>query len=141
MAMFPRKAKFRKWQRGRKNLQRERVATKGNRLAFGSFGLKSEEIGEIKVNQLEAARKAISRFIEKSGKLWIRIFPDKPLTAKPAEVGMGKGKGDPVGFIARVKPGTIIFEVDGLKEEVSREALKKAGAKLPVKTKVIWRKS
>lgn len=139
MAMFPRKVKFRKWQRGRKNLQKERVATKGNKLVFGSFGLKSEESGEIKVNQLEAARKAISRFIQKSGKVWIRIFPDKPLTAKPAEVGMGKGKGDPVGFVARVKPGTIIFEVDGLEENISKNALRKAGAKLPVKTKIIRR--
>jgi large subunit ribosomal protein L16 len=139
MAMFPGKVKFRKWQRGRKNLKKLRLATKGNKLVFGSFGLKSEGIGEIKVNQLEAARKAISRFIEKSGKVWIRIFPDKPLTAKPAEVGMGKGKGDPVGFVARVKVGTIIFEVDGLGESASKEALRKAGAKLPVKTKIISR--
>jgi len=141
MALFPRKVKFRKWQRGRKNPKKLRLATKGNNLVFGSFGLKSEESGEIKVNQLEAARKAISRFIQKSGKVWIRIFPDKPLTAKPAEVGMGKGKGDPVGFVARVKPGTIIFEVDGLGENISKEALRKAGAKLPVKTKIIWRRN
>ena len=141
MVMFPRKVKFRKWQRGRKNPKKLRLATKGNRLVFGSFGLKSEESGEIKVNQLEAARKAISRFIQKSGKVWIRIFPDKPLTAKPAEVGMGKGKGDPVGFVARVKSGTIIFEVDGLEENISKEALRKAGAKLPVKTKIIWRRN
>lgn len=139
--LFPRKVKFRKWQRGRKNPKKLRLATKGGNLAFGSFGLKSEESGEIKVNQLEAARKAISRFIQKSGKVWIRIFPDKPLTAKPAEVGMGKGKGDPVGFVARVKSGTIIFEVDGLGENISKEALRKAGAKLPVKTKIIWRRS
>jgi len=137
--MFPRKVKFRKWQRGRKNPKKLRLATKGNKLVFGSFGLKSEESGEIKVNQLEAARKAISRFIQKSGKVWIRIFPDKPLTAKPAEVGMGKGKGDPVGFVARVKPGTIIFEVDGLEGNIGKEALRKAGAKLPVKTKIVMR--
>jgi large subunit ribosomal protein L16 len=139
MALFPRKVKYRKWQRGRKNLAKIRPATKGNKIAFGSFGLKSEEMGEIKVNQIEAARKAISRFMEKSGKVWIRIFPDRPLTAKPAEVGMGKGKGDPVGFIARVKPGTIIFELDGLDEKTSREAMRKAGAKLPVKCKIIMR--
>jgi len=139
MALFPKKVKFRKWQRGRKNPKKLRLAIKGNKLIFGSFGLKSEESGEIKVNQLEAARKAISRFIQKSGKVWIRIFPDKPLTAKPAEVGMGKGKGDPVGFVARVKPGTIIFEVDGLGENISKEALRKAGAKLPVKTKIVTR--
>jgi large subunit ribosomal protein L16 len=139
MALFPKKVKYRKWQRGRKNLEKKRIATKGNKLAFGSLGLKSEDFGEIKVNQIEAARKAISRFIEKSGKIWIRIFPDKPLTAKPAEVGMGKGKGDPVGFVARVKPGTIIFEIDGLEENLGREALRKAGAKLPVKAKIISR--
>lgn len=139
MVMFPRKVKFRKWQRGRKNPAKLRLATKGNKLAFGSFGLKSEESGEIKVNQIEAARKAISRLTERSGKIWIRIFPDKPLTAKAAEVGMGKGKGDPVGFVARVKPGTVIFEVDGLGEKNSLEALRKAGAKLPVKCKIIMR--
>lgn len=138
--MFPRKVKFRKWQRGRKNPEKARVATKGNKLVFGSFGLKSEESKEIKVNQLEAARKAIARYTQKTGKVWIRIFPDKPLTAKPAEVGMGKGKGDPVGFVARVKPGTIIFEIDGLEEKISRQALRKAGAKLPVKCKIIMRK-
>lgn len=139
MVLFPRKVKFRKWQRGRKNPKKIKIATKGNKLVFGSFGLKSEASKEIKVNQLEAARKAISRYIQKSGKVWIRIFPDKPLTAKPAEVGMGKGKGDPVGFVAGVKPGTIIFEIDGLDEKNSREALRKAGAKLPVKTRIVMR--
>ncbi len=139
MAMFPKKVKFRKWHRGRKNVHKKMVATRGNKLAFGSFGLKSEGFKEIKVNQIEAARKAISRYIQKSGKMWIRIFAAKPLTAKPAEVGMGKGKGDPVGFVSQVKPGTIIFEIDGLDEKNSKEALRKAGAKLPVKTKIIAR--
>jgi large subunit ribosomal protein L16 len=137
--MVPKKVKFRKWHRGRKNPKKIRVATRGNKLAFGSFGLRSEGFKEVKVNQLEAGRKAISRYIQKGGKMWIRIFPSKPLTAKPAEVGMGKGKGDPVGFVAQVKPGTIIFEIDGLAEKSSREALKKAGAKLPVKTRIIAR--
>jgi len=108
-------------------------------LSFGSFGLISEGLGEIKTNQIEAARKAMSHFVQKSGKIWIRIFADRPITAKPPEVGMGKGKGDPVGFAARVRPGTIIFEIDGLDEKKSREALRKAGSKLPIKTKIVSR--
>ncbi|TSD02313.1 MAG: large subunit ribosomal protein L16 [Parcubacteria group bacterium Athens0714_24] len=139
MALFPRKVKFRKWQRGRKNLKLVRVATRGKNLSFGAFGLKSETMGEIKVNQIEAARKVMARFTQKGGKTWIRIFADKPVTQKAAEVGMGQGKGDPVGFIASVKPGTIIFEIDGLDEKSSKEALRKAGSKLPVKTKIIAR--
>lgn len=139
MALFPKKVKYRKWHRGRENLKKVRVATRGNKLSFGSFGLKSEQTGEIKVNQIEAARKTMSRFVQKSGKMWIRIFADKPITAKPAEVGMGKGKGDPIGFIARVRPGTVIFEIDGLNEKLSHEALRKGGSKLPVKTKIIAR--
>lgn len=116
-----------------------RIATRGNKLNFGSFGLAAQESEEIKSNQIEAARKTMSRFTQSNGKIWVRIFPDMPVTAKPAEVGMGKGKGDPVGFIARVRLGTIIFEIDGLSEADSREALRKAGSKLPVKTKIISR--
>lgn len=137
--MFPRKVKFRKWQRGRKNPKKLRLATKGNKLVFGSFGLKSEESGEIKVNQLEAARKAISRFIQKSGKVWIRIFPDKPFTKKPAETRMGKGKGAPEYWVAVVKPGTIMFEVGGVTMAVAEEAMRLASHKLPIKTKFITR--
>lgn len=139
MALFPKKVKFRKWQKGRENPKKIRKATRGNRLSFGSFGLISEDSGEIKTNQIEAARKAMSHFIQKSGKIWIRTFAYKPITAKPPEVGMGKGKGDPVGFVAKVRPGTIIFEIDGLDGKKSQEALRKAGSKLPVKTKVIMR--
>ena len=106
---------------------------------FGSFGLMARASKEVKANQIEAARKTMSRFTEGNGKIWIRIFADMPITAKPAEVGMGKGKGDPVGFVARVKPGTIIFEIDGLSQEESKEALRKAATKLPVKTKIISR--
>lgn len=108
-------------------------------MAFGSFGLKASEPKWIKANQIEAARKAMSRFAQKTGKIWIRIFPDKPITAKPAEVKMGKGKGDPVGYVAPVMTGTILFEVDGLDDKTAREALRKAGAKLPLKTKIISR--
>jgi large subunit ribosomal protein L16 len=137
--LFPKKVKFRKWQRGRENPKRRRIATRGNKITFGSFGLQAEESEELKVKQIEAARKVLARFTQKSGRIWIRVFSDKPITAKPAEVGMGKGKGDPVGFVARVRPGTIIFEIDGLNEKISREALRKAGSKLPVKTKVVMR--
>lgn len=137
--LFPKKVKFRKAQRGRENPNKLRVATRGNKLVFGSFGLKAEQSKWIKVNQIEAARRAMSRFIQKSGKIWIRIFPDKPITAKPPETGMGKGKGDPIGYVAPVRPGTIIFEIDGLDEKTAREALRKAGSKLPLKTKVLSR--
>lgn len=137
--LFPKKVKFRKWQRDRENPKKTRIATRGNKLSFGSFGLRAEVSGELKVNQIEAARKVLTRFMQKSGRVWIRVFADKPITAKPAEVGMGKGKGDPVGFVARVRPGTIIFEIDGLNEKMSHEALRKAGSKLPIKTKVIMR--
>lgn len=139
MALFPKKVKFRKWQRGRKNPNKKQIATRGTKLAFGSFGLKADEPKWIKSNQIEAARRVMSRFVQKTGKIWIRIFPDKPITSKPAEVKMGKGKGDLAGYVAPVKIGTIIFEVDGMSEEIAREALRKAGAKLPLKTKIISR--
>lgn len=113
--------------------------TRGTKLAFGSFGLKSETQARIKSVQLESARKVISRTLTKSGKYWIRIFPDRPYTAKAAEVGMGKGKGDPQGYCFDVLPGRIIFEVDGAEEAVAREALRKAGTKLPIKVKIISR--
>ncbi len=139
MALLPKKVKFRKWQRGRKNPKKRQIATRGARLSFGSFGIRAEEPKWIKSNQIEAARRVVSRSIHKTGKIWIRIFPDKPITAKPAEVKMGKGKGDLVGYVAPVKTGTIIFEIDGVEEGVAREALRKAGAKLPLKTKIISR--
>jgi len=137
--LFPKKVKFRKWQRGRKNPKKSHPATRGRELNFGSFGLKAESAGEIKVNQIEAARKVMSRIAHKGGKIWIRIFADKPLTQKPPEVGMGSGKGDPVGFVATVYPGTVLFEIDGLDEKTSRDALRKAASKLPVKTKIVAR--
>ncbi len=137
--LFPKKVKFRKCQRNRKNPKRIQKATRGNTLAFGSFGLKAEQPKWIKSNQIEAARRVMSRVIQKSGKLWIRIFPDKPITAKASEVGMGKGKGDPVGYVAPVKIGTIIFEIDGIEKNLARDILRRAGAKLPLKTKIITR--
>ncbi len=137
--LFPKKVKFRKWQTKRSNLKKVRAATRGTTVAFGSFGLKAEKIGRITSNQIEAARKVASKSIGKTGKIWIRIFPDRPYTSKPAQVSMGTGKGDPVGYVAEVKPGTILFEVDGVSEGEAKEALRKASAKISVKTKVVSR--
>lgn len=137
--LIPKKVKFRKWQTGRSNPKKCSPDTRGIKLAFGSFGLKSESQSRVKSTQLESARKVISRTLTKTGKYWIRIFPDRPYTAKAAEVGMGKGKGDPQGYCFDVLPGRIIFEVDGVDEAVASEALRKAGSKLPIKTRIISR--
>ena len=137
--LLPKKVKYRKWQTLRKNPKKIGVASRGTTVAFGSFGLKSLSYFRIRSNQLEASRKVLSRALGKTGKVWIRIFPDMPFTAKPAEVKLGKGKGDPQGYCVPVLPGRIIFEVDGATEEVAREALRKAGTKLPLKTKIVSR--
>lgn len=138
--LLPKKVKYRKWQTARRSVSRLNSAeSRGTKLSFGSFGLKAETSARIKSNQIEAARKTIARQMAKTGKLWIRVFPDRPFTRKGAEVGMGKGKGDPQGYEFEVRPGRIIFEIDGLDERTSREALRKAGAKLPLKAKVIAR--
>ena len=135
--LFPKKVKFRKWQTMRKT--RISPETRGTTLAFGSFGLKAETPCRVRSNQIEAARKVISRTITKAGKVWIRVFPDRPYTQKAAEVPMGKGKGDPEGYCFEVRPGRIVFEVDGVDEAVAREALRKAGTKLPLKTRIVSR--
>ena len=137
--LFPKKVKYRKWHTMRKNPLKVGAATRGVTVAFGSYGLKALDQARIKSNQIEAARKVISRTVGKSGRLWIRIFPDMPYTAKPAEVKLGKGKGDLQGYVAPVRAGRIIFEVDGVSEAVAREALRKAGTKLPVKTRIVTR--
>ncbi len=137
--LVPKKVKFRKWQTGRSNPKSRTADTRGIKLSFGSFGLKSETQARVKSTQIEAARKVISRTLTKTGKYWIRIFPDRPFTAKAAEVGMGKGKGDPQGYCFDVLPGRIIFEVDGVDEKIAGEALRKAGSKLPIKTRIISR--
>ena len=139
--LFPKKVKFRKWHTGRRNPAKlaAGVETRGITLSYGSYGLKAQSAGRIRSNQIEAARRAMSRQLGKTGRLWVRIFPDRPITQKAAEVPMGKGKGDPVAFCADVKTGRIIFEVDGIAPTVARESLRKAGTKLPVKTKVISR--
>ena len=123
----------------RRNPKRGWTESRGTTLAFGSFGLKAETEARVRSNQIESARKVISRTLGKTGKFWIRIFPDRPYTAKPAEVGMGKGKGDPQGYEFQVKPGRVLFEVDGVTEAVAREALRKASSKLPLIGKVIER--
>ena len=123
----------------RRNPLRVSVATRGLSVAFGSYGLKALGSARIRSNQIESARKVLSRSVGKTGRFWIRIFPDMPYTTKPAEVKLGKGKGDLAGYAAPVLPGRIIFEVDGVDEAGAREALRKAGTKLPVKTKVVAR--
>lgn len=131
----PKRQKFRKQQKGRVR----GFATRGQSLEFGSFGLKSLEPCFITARQLEAARVAINRFMKREGNVWIRIFPDKPITKKPAEVRMGKGKGSPEYFVAVVKPGTIMFEADGVPMAVAKEAMRLAAQKLPVTTRFVIR--
>jgi len=137
--LFPKKVKFRKWHTMRRNPKRPRLETRGLAVVFGSHGLKAETPARVRSNQIESARKVITREMKKSGKFWIRVFPDKPYTAKPAEVGMGKGKGDPQGYEFQVWPGRVLFEVDGLSDKLARDVLRKAGSKLPLKTVVVSR--
>ena len=139
--LFPKKVKFRKWHTGRRNAKKlaTAVETRGIKLSFGSYGIKSLEYGRLTSNEIEAARKVMTRYATKSGKVWTRIFPDRPFTQKPAEVKLGKGKGDPVGFVAEVRAGRILFEIDGVSDKVASEALRKAGTKLSVKTKIVNR--
>jgi len=137
--LFPKKVKHRKWQTGRVNPKKVSVASRGTTIAFGSYGLKAMSPKRINSNQIEAGRRVIRRALGKNGNVWTRIFPDRPYTAKAAEVGMGKGKGDPKGFETQVLPGQVLFEVDGISEAVAREALRKGGAKMPVKTRIVSR--
>src|SRR3989344_7560462 len=131
--LVPKKVKHRKGQRGRSR----GVETRGTTLAFGSFGLKALEARWIDSKQIEASRRAMTRHVQRGGKIWIRIFPDKPITRKAAETGMGHGKGSVEFFVAPVLPGRIIFEIDGVTEELAKEALTRAAHKLPIKTRII----
>ena len=131
----PKKTRFRRSQKGRMKGNAQR----GNQLAFGSFGIKTLQSKWITGRQNEAARIAVTRYMQRQGQVWVRIFPDKPITKKPAEVRMGKGKGAPEGFVAPVTPGRILFEVDGVTFEVAKEALRLAAQKLPVITKFVVR--
>jgi len=135
--LLPKRVKFRKWQK--MATKRTLKETRGVSLAFGSFGLKAGEALWISSQQIEAARKAMTHFVQRGGKIWIRIFPDKPITRKPPEVTMGGGKGDVAGYVFPVLPGRILFEIDGVPEEVAKAALLRAGAKLPIKTKIVSR--
>lgn len=138
--LAPKKAKYRKWQTGRRRGKRVNSPdTRGITVAFGSFGLKALTQARITSNQLEAARRALTRAGGKSAKIWTRIFPDRPFTQKAAEVGMGSGKGDVAGYVFDVRPGRVIFEIDGATESISREALRKAGTKLPLRARIVAR--
>ena len=131
--LMPKRVKFRRVQRGRMKGK----ALRGNTISNGSFGLVALEPAWITSNQIEAARIAMTRYIKRGGKVWIKIFPDKPITEKPAETRMGSGKGSPEYWVAVVKPGRVLFEMDGITEEVAKEAMRLAGHKLPIKTKFV----
>ena len=131
----PKRTKYRKMQKGRM----KGITDKGSQLAFGSFGIKAMEEAWITSRQIEAARVAVTRFMKREGQIWIRIFPDKPVTKKPAEVRMGKGKGSPEYFVAVVRPGRILFETEGIPLDLAKEALRLAAQKLPIKTKFVLR--
>ena len=132
---MPKKVKHRKYQKGRMRGKAQR----GNKISFGSFALKSLGTSWITSRQIEAARRAMTRYVQRGGKIWIRIFPDKPITRKAAEVPMGSGKGSLDHFVAVVKPGRVIFEMDGVDIEVAKEAMRRASHKLPIKTKFIFK--
>ncbi len=138
--LAPKKVKHRKWQTNRiSEERRQRPDTRGITVAYGEYGLMATTGSRVKSNQIEAARRVISRTSGKTGRIWIRIFPDRPITKKAAEVPMGKGKGDPDHFVFEVKPERILFEIAGVTEEVAKEAFRKATAKLPVKSKFVRR--
>ena len=133
--LMPKKVKFRKQQRGR----RRGLATRGQKVSFGDYGLQALEPGWISARQIEASRIALTRHIKRGGKIWIRIFPDKPITKKPLETRMGKGKGPPEGWVAVIKPARILFEMEGVTREVAEEAFRRAAHKLPIKTRFVTR--
>ena len=135
MPLMPKRTKYRKMQKGRNR----GYATRGNVVNEGEYGLQATTAGWIKSNQIEAARVAMTRYIKRGGKVWIKIFPDKPVTTKPAETRMGKGKGAPEYWVAVIKPGRVMFEISGVTEDIAKEALRLAAQKLPVQTKFVRR--
>lgn len=137
--LFPKKVKHRKWQSERWNPKKKRKESRGTTLAYGAYGLKATTSARITSNQIESARKVLSRNVGKTGRVWIRIFPDRPFTQKGAELPMGKGKGDPAGYVAEVLPGRIIFEIDGVSTDMAKEAMRKAGTKISARTKFVAR--
>lgn len=137
--LFPKKVKHRKWQSDRWNRKRKLTESRGTTLAYGSYGLKAESESRVSSNQIEAARRVLSRNVGKTGRVWIRVFPDRPFTQKGAEVPMGKGKGDPKGYVAEVLPGRILFEIDGVTPAKAKEAIRKAGSKVSVRSRMVSR--
>jgi large subunit ribosomal protein L16 len=137
--LMPKKVKYRKQFRGRDAIQYRHPATRGTKVSFGTYGMRASEQGRIRSNQIEAARRTMNRAIGKTGRIWIRIFPDRPYTQKAAEVGMGKGKGDVQAYEAPVLKGRVLFEVDGVDETTAREVIRKGSAKLPIKTRFVIR--
>jgi large subunit ribosomal protein L16 len=137
--LFPKKVKHRKWQRMRRNKDKISPATRGVTVSYGAYGIRSTTYARVTSQQIEAARRVVKRMAGKTGRVWIRVFPDRPYTAKAAEVGMGKGKGEPQGYEIEVYPGHILFEMDGVDEATAREAARKASTKLPVKVKLATR--
>lgn len=133
--LIPKKVKHRKWQKGRS--RKRKIETRGITLSFGAFGLQSLENAWVSSKQIEAARKTIAHFTKRGGKIWMRIFPDKPITRRPPETTMGGGKGSVEYYVFPVRVGRIIFELDGLEKEIAEEALRRAGHKLPVKTRIV----
>ena len=131
----PKRTKFRKMHKGR----HRGLATRGSKVSFGEYGLKATTRGRVTARQIEAARRAMTRHIKRGGRIWIRIFPDKPISKKPLEVRMGKGKGNPEYWVAMVKPGAVMYEMEGVSEEIAREAMRLAAAKLPVRTTFVSR--
>ncbi len=131
----PKRTKFRKMHKGR----HRGLAQRGNKVSFGEYGLKATSRGRVTARQIEAARRAMTRHIKRGGRIWIRIFPDKPISKKPLEVRMGKGKGNPEYWVAMVKPGAVMYEMEGVSEDIAREALRLAAAKLPVRTTFVTR--
>jgi large subunit ribosomal protein L16 len=133
--LSPKRVKYRKQQKGRMRGK----ASRGNTVAFGTYGLEALECGYLTSQQIEAARIAMTRYVKRGGKVWIRIFPDKPFTRKPAETRMGKGKGSPEGWVAVIRPGRILYEMEGITEDIAREALRLASHKLPLRTRFVLR--
>lgn len=133
----PKRTKFRKQQKGRNR----GLATRGNKVSFGEYALKATDRGRLTARQIESARRAINRYIKRGGRVWIRVFPDKPISKKPLEVRMGKGKGNPEYWVALVKPGQVLYELEGVSEELAREAFRLAGAKLPIPTTFVSRQA
>lgn len=131
----PTRLKYRKQQKGRNT----GIATRGNKVSFGDFGLKSVGRGRLTARQIESARRAMTRHIKRGGRIWIRVFPDKPISSKPAEVRMGNGKGSPEYYVAEIQPGKMLYEMDGVSEELAREAFRLAAAKLPLPTVFVTR--